>query len=537
MNTSISSELNVFQIGRDCELSSQPLSEAASFDRVTPYTPHSIKMRLTSFQGNGMNPFGLTRDLRNRQPANALRSPCKTMLGVWLLLAFAPPLLAETLNFTQCVDLALKQNPGLMASQSQIAQAEAGLKQAQGSRLPKVTISLNGMRTNDALNAFGLKLGQRNATFGDFGFGDFFAAQMAGMAPDQILAITPDRLNHPDAVNNFNTRIEAQLPLYTGGMIDGYVLQAQSYIKAAQQGNQYARQQVIFHVLQAYEGVHTARAYVDVAKQGEIASQAYVKTITSLLNQGVVVKSDLLTARISLENVRVQVTQAQNAADSALEQLHLLLGMPLSETLDIGPRVVPAPLAGTLAQWREQALASQPGISAMRGQLEAAGANVQVAKAALYPQVGLMLRQDWNDKNLGLNASSYTVGAMLSWNAFDGGVTRAAVNRAAAAKAELAARLQEAASGVAFQVGDASRKADEAQKRAAVHELSVAQAAEALSLVEKRYNNGVAAIVELLGARAQLDKARADQVAAHYDLAVQRAGLRLAVGNLDPDMK
>lgn len=480
-----------------------------------------------------MKPHGLTRNMRNRQPVRALRSTGKAMLGMSLLLALNAPLLAETLNFTQCVDLALKQNPGLMASQSQIAQAEAGLKQAQGSRLPKVTISLNGMRTNDALNGFGLKLSQRNATFGDFGFGEFFANQ----TNPNLMSIAPDRLNHPDAVNNFNTRIEAQLPLYTGGMIEGYVRQAQSYIKAAQQGDQYARQQVIFHVLQAYEGVHTARAYVDVAKQGEIASQAYVKTITSLLNQGVVVKSDLLTARISLENVRVQLTQAQNAADSALEQLHLLLGMSLSEPLDIGPRVVPAPLAGTLTQWRAQALASQPGINAMRGQLEAAGANVQVAKAALYPQVGLMLRQDWNDKNLGLNASSYTVGAMLTWNAFDGGVTHAAINRAAAAKAELAARLQEAESGVAFQVSDASRKADEAQKRAAVHELSVAQAAEALNLVEKRYNNGVAAIVELLGARAQLDKARADQVAAHYDLAVQRAGLRLAVGNLDPDMK
>jgi outer membrane protein TolC len=70
-----------------------------------------------------------------------------------------------------------------------------------------------------------------------------------------------------------------------------------------------------------------------------------------------------------------------------------------------------------------------------------------------------------------------------------------------------------------------------------VHELSVAQAEEAVSLVEKRYKNGVAAIVELLSARAQLDKAKADRIAAHYDLAVQRAGLRLAVGNLDPEMK
>lgn len=472
---------------------------------------------------------------QQRRLVRRLRFQGKTALGLALALALAlaAPALAETLNFMQCVELALKQNPALIASQSQINQAQAGLKQAQGSRLPKVTVSLNGMRSNDALNGFGLKLSQRNATFGDFGFGEFFANQ----TNPNLMTLAPERLNYPDAVTNFNTRIEAQLPLYTGGLIEGYVAQAQSYVKAAQNGDQYARQQVIFHVLQAYEGTHAARAYVEVAKQGEIAAQAYVKTIDSLVKQGVVVKSDLLTARINLENVRVQLMQAQNAAASALEQLHLLLGLPLSEPLDIGARVLPAPLPGQLAQWREQALADQPGINAMRQQVAAASANVQVAKAGYYPQIGVLLRQDWNNKNIGLNASSYTVGAMLTWNAFDGGVTHAAVDRAAAARAELAARLQEAESGVAFQVGDASRKADEAQKRVAVHELSVAQATEALSLVEKRYQNGVAAIVELLSARAQLDKAKADQVAAQYDLAVQRAGLRLAVGNLDPEMK
>jgi hypothetical protein len=34
-----------------------------------------------------------------------------------------------------------------------------------------------------------------------------------------------------------------------------------------------------------------------------------------------------------------------------------------------------------------------------------------------------MLRQDWNDEDLGLSASSYTVAGVLSWAAFDGGVT------------------------------------------------------------------------------------------------------------------
>jgi outer membrane protein TolC len=459
----------------------------------------------------------------------------KRTLSLALALAMAAPVMADTLDFSQCVDLALKQNPGLSATRSQIAQAEAAVNQATGSKLPKITLSLNGVRTNDALNAFGLKLGQRNASFADFGFGDFLS-NMGNPGVD-LLAIKPDALNHPDAVNNVNTRIEATMPLYTGGLIEGYVTQAQSYVKAAQNGDQAARQQVIFHVLQAYDGAHAARAYVDVAKQGEVAAAAYVKTIDSLVKQGVVVKSDLLTAQIFLENVRIQVQQAKNAADSALEQLHLLLGMPLSEPLDIGPRVEPTALPGQVLDLREQALASHPGINAMRAQLAAADGNIQVAKSGRYPQVGVMLRQDWNDKRIGFESSSYTLGAQLTWNAFDAGVTSAAVNRATAAKLELASRLQEAESGVAYQVGDALRKADEAQKRLAVHELSVAQAQEALNLVEKRYQNGVTTLVELLAARTQLDKARADRVAAQYDLAVQRASVRLAVGNLAPDLK
>ena len=438
---------------------------------------------------------GVARVCRHSGLAHNLGLFGKGTLGLSVALALALPVWAETLNFAQSVDLALKQNPGLMASQSLIAQAEAAVNQAKGTRLPKVTISLNGVRTNDALNAFGLKLGQRGATFGDFGFGDFLS-NMTNPGVN-LLAITPDALNHPDAVTNFNTRIEAAMPLYTGGMIEGYVKQAQSYVKAAQSGDQAARQQVIFHVLQAYDGAHAARAYVEVAKQGEVAAQAYVKMIDSLVKQGVVVKSDLLSAQIFLENVRIQRTQAQNGADSAVEQLHLLLGMPLSEPLDIGPRVEPTLLPGKVADLREQALANHPGINAMRAQLAAADGNIQVAKSGRYPQVGVMLRQDWNDKNLGFGSSSYTLGAQLSWNAFDAGVTNAAVNRATAAKLELASRLQEAESGVAYQVGDAMRKADEAEKRLTVHELSVAQAQEALNLVEKRYQNGVTTLVEL----------------------------------------
>lgn len=450
-------------------------------------------------------------------------------LALLSLLACAPGALAETLGFDLAVQRALTQNPDILIAGTQINQARAAVRQSEGARLPKLTASLNATRTDDALNAFGLKLSQRNATFNDFGAGEFNPAN------PNVLSVAPANLNHPAPVNNFNARLEAQLPLYTGGLIEGYTEQARAYLRAAQHGDTMARQKVIFDVLRAYEGVHTARAYAEVARQGRAAAEAYVKTIDSLLKGGVVVKSDLLSAKVHLEDVKIQQAQAQNAVQQALDQLHLLLGMPLSAPLDVGASVEIKPLDGSLADAQDSALKSNPGLAALRGQLDAAQAAVKVARAGKYPKAGLLARFDTNDDKLGFNAHSYTLGGQVSWDFYDGGATDGAIARAQASRDELAARLAQAEMGIAYQVADAWRRAEEAQLRVAMRELAVAQAEEAQRLVEKRYTNGVTTVTELLAAQAQLDKARADLVAARYDLKVQRASVRLATGRLQPD--
>ncbi|MBU4500878.1 MAG: TolC family protein [Gammaproteobacteria bacterium] len=446
------------------------------------------------------------------------------------LLTLATAARAETLDFAQAVQRALAQNPDIIVAGTQISQAQAAVRQSTGARMPKLTASLNVTRTDDALNAFGIKLSQRNATFNDFGAAEFNPANPS------VLSVAPQDLNHPGWVNNFNTRLEAQLPLYSGGMIEGYAEQAKAHLRAARQGDVMARQQVIFDVLRAYEGVHAARAYRDVATQGRLAAENHVKTINSLFKQGVAVKSDLLTAQVHLEDVKVQQIQAENAVQQALDQLHLLLGMPLAAPLDVAGSVEVPPLEGKLADHQDDALKSNPGLAALRGQLDAAQAAVKVARAGKYPQAGLMARFDTNDPNPGFEAHSYTVGGQLSWQLFDGGVNDAAIQRAQASRDELAARLNKAENGVAYQVVDAWRRADEAQRRVAARELAVSQAEEAQRIVGKRYAGGVTTITELLTGQAQLDKTRADLVAARYELKVQRANARLATGRLQPDL-
>jgi len=439
---------------------------------------------------------------------------------------------AEKLEYQQCVAKALAQNPDLAISQAQIEQAQAAVRQASGKRLPQLNLSLTATRSNDALNAFGMKLGQRNATFNDFGAGEFLGAIAAANDP---LPIASHNLNHPNAVNNFNSRIELLVPVYNGGMVQSYVDTAKAYVRAAQAGDEVARQQIAKQVLMAYQGVHTARAYIKVAEEARAAAEEYVRISDSLHKQGMVVKSDVLSAKVNLQDIKVKIVEAGNAEASALNQLALLMGMSLDQPLDVGEPVMPAMLPGAPAELRARALEEHAGLRALRNQLDGASAQVGAARAGKKPQFNMMLRQDWNDRNLGLDASSYTVAGVLSWSAFDGGVNNAGIDRAAAQRSELVAKLRQAEQGIGYQVTDARRKALEAEEKIGAREAGLEQAREAQRLVKKRYENGMATLIELLGAQAQFDKSNADLIAARYELAVNRAELKRAVGVLAAD--
>jgi len=445
-----------------------------------------------------------------------------TLAAVWV----ASPGWADKLEFKQCIETALTQNPDLSISRAQIDQAEAGVRQAQGNRLPRLNLSLTGTRSNDALNAFGMKLGQRGASFNDFGAGEFNPAD---------LSVAPHNLNHPDAVNNFNSRIELQVPVYNGGLVQSHIDTAKANVRAAQSGDQAARQQLTKNILMAYQGVHTARAYIKVTDEARAAAEEYVRITEKLHKQGMVVKSDVLSAKVNLEDVKVKAIEARNAEARALDQLAMMMGKPLEEPLDVGAPVAPALLAGNDHELRRQARENHAGLRALRNQLEGAAAQVGAARAGNQPQFNVMLRQDWNDSRLGLSAPAYTAAGVLSWTAFDGGVAHAGIDRAEAARSELAAKLRQAEDGIAFQVTDARREALEAEDKVAARAANLEQAKEAQRLIKKRYENGMGTLVELLAAQAQLDQANANLVASQYELAINRAELKRAVGVLAAD--
>lgn len=444
-----------------------------------------------------------------------------------LALAFTFPLIAQangaTYDFKTCVETTLNQNPEISVSTARIEQAQSALREANGGRMPQITASFTASNSDNALNVFGMKLQQRQATYGDFGFENFTGSNFNDRA---------GRLNKPGSHSDFNTRIEMLVPIYNGGQVSSYQNQAKAMIKAAQSGDTAVKQYLTFNVYQAYEAVHTARAFIEVAEKAVLAADSYVKTTSNLVEQGILVRSELLSAQVNQSNAQMGLEKAKNQEIIALESLRMLMALDGADTFKIGERVDIKLPAETSEELVTMAFANNPQLEAKRGEVTSSFAAVDASRAGLYPTVNLMARTDWNDENLGFESNSYTVAGVVSWKITDFGMTSSGVDKANAAAKMKESELRSKQNQLRLEVITAWHKLDIANKQVVVNQQAEAQADEAQRLVLKRYNNGVATITEVLAGQALLDQARAEVVSAKFDRNVQAASLRLNTGTM-----
>ncbi len=451
--------------------------------------------------------------------------------ALMLALSFTAPMsvYAQKYDFKACVNTALNQNPEMEVSAARIEQAQGALTKAESSRLPQITLSVTGSNSDNALNVFGMKLQQRQASLGDFGFDTATTNEfMSGN-----YAYEPDSLNNPKAHTDFNTRIEMLIPVWNGGKIGSYEDQAQAMIEAAKKGDLAVQQFLTFNVYQAYEAVHAARSFITVAKQAKETADSYVKTTQNLVEQGVVVRSEFLSAKVNQSAAEVALLKAQGHEQIALDTLKMLMSVDAAADIDVANRVDLELPVYNAEELLAIALNSNHELDAKRKEAASTAFTVDAAKADYYPSFNLMLRQDWNDESLALSNGSYTIAGVVSWKITDFGVTSSSVDMANASAAQKKAAVKSQENKLRLDVLSTWRKLQIATKQVGSSVLAVQQASEAQSLIMKRYKNGVSTITEVLAGETQLDKARADLVSARYDVNVLKAKLLLLTGRMD----
>jgi outer membrane protein len=422
----------------------------------------------------------------------------------------------EPLTLGEAVQLALRQNPAFQTSEDDADAARARVREARAAWLPRIDFSQGFTRGNNPVYVFGTLLTQRSFTAENFAL---------------------DSLNAPHPIDNFQTRFDGQVQLFDSGKTWYRVQGAKRMRTAAEFQTEQARQDLILDVVRAYYGILVSRENAGAASEALRVAESNEKQIENMQKSGLVVDSDVLSAKVFVAQMKDREIRAENRAEVA----RMVLAREIGLAADAKPEPTeslsePAALTKTPQEWEQMAMQHRPALRAAELQQEAAVSDKKAARAEFGPKLGLFADFERDALTLGgPSGTNWTAGARLDLNLFAGGADRARLAEAQANASKARHDLEWFRSGIQLEVRQAYLDATAAAQRAAAARDSAEQAGESLRIIQNRYNAGLTTITELLRAQsAQLD-ARSTYLSALYDWHLARAQLERSAGSLTPD--
>jgi outer membrane protein TolC len=409
----------------------------------------------------------------------------------------------ESFTVSAAIHKAWRDQSGLKAGR---ALAEGKREEAAGFqalRLPTLTLQAQGIRTDEPMLAFGMKLNQSRINAMDF---------------------NPSSLNRPDPITGFGGSAVVQQSLYAGGRITA-ARWAGEYAARAEAASQERREQeTAMAVVEAYFGAQVAEQALAWVQDTRTWIQGLEAFVGARVQQGLMLESELQRLKAAHAQVDAQEADVVRQARAARSGLGLLTGgAPVEGTL-----ATPL-LAEPVSPSRAESHAVRSDLQAADYQAQAAHQAAQAASGNLRPEVGLELglgsmRQSWGQ---GGNWTWAAVG--VKWKVFsapDQSKAQAAKAQARAAQEMNAFKQQQAEHEV--RVARDGVVAAEAKHAAAKAGLVAAE--EARRLREARHREGLTPLTDVLDAEAAVQGARTLLLQSLYDQRISRAALDLATG-------
>ena len=458
-----------------------------------------------------------------------MKTRLRNSLAAGLMLALASVTLADdpvdipgSLAPDEAVRIALANHPLLDASSAEVEAAEMDKKVAKSGYIPRIDLTEDYVRSTNPVFVFASKLGQQSFTAADFDL---------------------QTLNSPDPYTNSQFRVTLQQNIWDGGMTSHGNKATVAGIEAAKHSMRRTEDQIAFGAIQAFWTQVVAEQMMGVARDAETAAEANVGLAAELVDAGLAVGSDLMSAEVRLAEIqamRIHAEQGLQVAQAAMRQALGLVGM---ETFNlVRPDEVTPLLDDSLMQRQDDALATRPDLLAMEQKMLQAEQGVKIAKAPRLPQFGLLAQYEVNGESFfGNDGTNWSVGLGMRYRLFDGTAAKARVSKARAQNAQMAAMIETMRQGVRLEVQAAWAERVAAERRLEVAAAAVSRSEEALRIVRDRYGEGMAVMVELLAAEAAHTRTQADHAAAVGGVWLTRAVLDLASGRrswqqTDPDL-
>ena len=407
------------------------------------------------------------------------------------------------LNLPKTVQMALDYNRDIKNSQYALKKAEYAINQAQAGKKPTVDYTFGAQRSR-ATDV---------ATYSR-------AASLMGSA---------------NSISNaFSNGISVNIPLYTGGLVEGKIDVAKLGKTNAQEEILRVEQATKYSAIEGYYGLLAYQELQGVYHEAVDNLQGHLDNVQAQYNVGTKAKVDVLSSDVSLANAKTTAITADNNVAIAESNLNNILGLPLETKLNLADHQLPFDTYNiSLQEAMDYAMKYRPEVLQAAIAVQEAERSIDIADAGNKPTVAITGGNDWADNTfpgIDANKRSWKVAAGVTYNFYDGGATKAKVNQAKQDLLVARETEQKTRESVQLQVKQAYLNIRSAAQKVEETQTVVDQARENYRIQNIRYQAGVGINLDVLDAQLSLNQAQVNHIQALYDYNVGIAKLEQVMG-------
>lgn len=430
-------------------------------------------------------------------------------------------------SLAECIGIALEGSPTLAISRANEHIADKGVTQAWGAFLPSASLSRTwnkSERTDFDITQTAYQQVELQTTTPGLTIPYSLPVGTAGVMDQET------KSTYQDYGANMNWN------LFSGFSKYGGLKSAKKERAAAEADHAYTRQLVMQNVTVAYLKLVRDERLLEVTQESQDLAERELERSETYHRIGSAAKSDVLQAKVRVEQTKLDVIRARNAVEQSFAELAHAMNRPLAQRFQVDRTLMEtdmdvAPL-GTLF---DEALANRDDLRSRELTVEAREGDVTSAGGNLWPSVDLFARytkyENESPFRFGAQKSdNLSYGYQVSWNVFDRLQSWTGRSQAKARKRIAEYNLDQARLDAQLEVRQLYNAQVEARERVSLARETILNADEELRLAQERFRVGAGTMLDRITAQVNLATSRADEVSALADYVAASLQLDRAVG-------
>jgi len=408
--------------------------------------------------------------------------------------------LRGSLSIDQCIRIALENSPLIRVAEGSVKKSELDVGDAKAGFVPDVNLQ-GGYYINETYNTF--------------------------------------EWNR----DHYDLSLSASMQPFSSGKTYLDIERTDANLTSAREGYRLTRMNLIMEVISRYYNLIKASQMLGL-RVGTLEQKEYQLNFSKAqFELGMVPRADTLKARAALEGARVDLHEADGELMIKKAELNEIMGFDLDSSISVEEVELKDLDVPGFDSVLTVAYTNRPDIKQQESSITASKYNMMIAWINRLPTLTLTGGYSLNAErfafeNLPLNRpnlddnSDWSVGLVLSFPIFDGGVKSRAIRKANIDLNNYRLEYENLQREVKLEVKSAHINLENASKKIELTERQVASAEESYEAALGRYKNGLAPITEVIDAEVALTEGQINFISSKYDFLEAEALLKKVTGVL-----